>query len=83
MNQTTLSYTTTVNPKASSVVITPIAEDNGASVTISSNGSSQTVVSGVASTAIFLSNVVNTLSLVVSKSEATGTKNYTLTINRV
>lgn len=83
MNQTTLSYTVAVNSKANSVVITPIAEDNGASVTITSNGSSQTVASGVASSAISLPNAVNTISLVVSKSGAIGTKNYTLSINRV
>lgn len=83
MNQTTFSYTTSVNKKASSVVITPIAETNGASVTITSNGSSQTIASGTASSAISLPNTANTISLVVSKSGATGTKNYTLTINKV
>lgn len=82
MNQSTLSYSTTVDPKASSVVITPIAETNGASVTITSNGSSQTIESGTASSDISLPNTANTISLVVSKSGATGTKNYTLTINK-
>lgn len=83
MNQTTFDYTATVSTKAINVVITPIAEDNSASVTITSNGSSQTIASGTASSAISLPNAVNTISLVVSKLGATGTKNYTLTINRV
>ena len=82
MNQTTLSYTAVVSSKASSVIMTPMAEDNGASITITSNGSSQTVASGVASSAISLPDAVNTISLVVSKSGAIGTKNYTLSINR-
>ena len=83
MNQTTLSYTAVVSSKASSVVMTLMAEDNGALVTITSNGSSQTVASGVASAAIALPNAVNSISLAVSKSGAIETKNYTLSINRV
>ena len=82
MNQTTLSYTAVVSSKASSVVMTLMAEDNGASIAITSNGSSQTVASGVASSAISLPDTVNTISLVVSKSGVIGTKNYTLSINR-
>ncbi|QNU67728.1 cadherin-like beta sandwich domain-containing protein [Ruminiclostridium herbifermentans] len=83
MNHTTLSYTTSVDEKASQVTITPIGEDSGVSITITSNGSSQTVASGVSSSAIPLQNVVSTVSLVVSKTGVTGTKNYTLTIKKV
>ena len=83
MNQTVFNYTTAVSSKANTVVITSIAEDNGALVTINSNGNSQTVASGVASSAISLPNAVSTILLSVSKPGATGTRNYTLIINKI
>lgn len=76
MDHTNLSYTTNTLTKATQVIITPYAED--AAVIINVNG--QNVMSGSQSTAISLSNTSNRVTIKVSYSGMSYSRDYVLTI---
>ncbi|WP_295801647.1 cadherin-like beta sandwich domain-containing protein [Mucilaginibacter sp.] len=72
-----ISYTATVN--TATIAVTPTASD--ADATIKVNGT--TVASGTASTALPLVVGLNTITTVVTASDGTTTKIYTLTVTRL
>lgn len=76
MDHTNLNYTTNTSTKASQVIVKPYAED--VSVVINVNG--QNIVSGNSSTAISLPNASNPISIKVSYSGTTDSRDYVITI---
>ncbi|SHN32780.1 cadherin-like beta sandwich domain-containing protein, partial [Mucilaginibacter sp. OK098] len=74
----TLSYTANVPNAVSTLKITPTASDVNATIKI--NGT--TVASGTTSASLPLAVGTNTITTIVTSSDGTATKTYTLTVNR-
>jgi hypothetical protein len=79
MNHTDLSYTKTVNSKATAVIVTPFAESSTAAITV--NGAA--VESGTASVSIPLSSASTAISIKVSNAGNVGTRDYLVNINLI
>lgn len=76
--KTTFSYTANVAYDVTSIILTPIAEDSAAKITV--NGTS--VASGSVSTPINLNVGANTITVVVTTADNSASQTYTLTVTR-
>jgi hypothetical protein len=74
----TTAYTASVTNCVSSIKVTPVAEDNNATIKV--NGVA--VTNGTASVAIPLSVGSNTITVIVTAQDATTTKTYTINVTR-
>jgi hypothetical protein len=75
---TTGSYSTSVNPATSSIIITPTAQDHNASILV--NGVA--VTSGTASAPIILNVGSNLITIDVTAQDGVTTRTYSITVNR-